>query len=250
MMKRLFFLVVPLLVVAGLVVGGYFLFRTPPVDPATLLPEAPVVHTPIAVLKTAFLPGANDSLDVMLQLQNSNERVGAESFTYTLKFLDESAAVVFEQTEDSYILPAETKYVTSLGNTFAGVETVKEVQVFLNDAEWKEIEEFTGISLVTKGREFQATEDGRGVEVVGTIANSTSFDFRRVKVNVILFDDNDKVIGINATVLDDVKSNSERFFQATWFRDDIQGNVRGLQTSVETNFYDAGNFLTNVGSRE
>lgn len=241
LLKRLFIIFPFILLFVGVVLFVLYqiLWKSEP------LPPPPVVSTerPITVLRSAFVRTSSGAIDLLLHVENPNERVGAETFAFRVDYIDAGGATIGTYDGKSFILPGETKYVTVLGLRLDVADRIASVRTTIIETSWKELDEYTGIDLVTKGKQFHEASGSTGALVTGTVSNATNFDFREVKVNVVVFDSAKNVIGINATTVENVKANTERSFQATWFRDELEGDVAGLDVEAETDFYDRINLL-------
>lgn len=241
-MKQIGFLSIPIIIVLGIV--GVILYSTvlqpePPPPP----PPPPSEEKPINIIQTAFLRGQVGKVDTLIQLRNPNEREGASSFAYTIGFLGSNGEVLDTYIGQSYILPGETKYVTNVGLGVVQADRVASIEVEISDSVWEEIPEYTGITLVTKGKQFFPSNVVTGPYVTGAVSNATNFDFRLVLVNVVLYDRQQNVIGINTTTLDNVKAQTERSFQVTWFQNGILGDVAAIDAEAQTNLFDQANLV-------
>lgn len=216
----------------------------PVVDPNAGRP----VERPLRYTTPRFTSNSSGMLDVAVEVQNPNSMSGAESFMYTLQFQNSAGVIVHTVEEEGFLLPGETRFFTTLGVDFEGVASVSAVSVAGGDVVWRDLPDFTGITLTTKNKQYVAASGTAGAVVSGAVVNSTDLDFGSVAVSVVLFDADDRLLGVNETTIDDVRAGTERSFQTTWFADDIVGDVAALQVDVATDVFDPDNLLRNGSS--
>jgi len=215
------------------------------VDPAALRP----MEQPLRYMAPRFVLNSSGMIDVAIEVQNPNSMSGAESFEYTLQFQDSSGTTLHTVAEEGFLLPGETRYFTTLGVDFDTVPSVASVAVSSGDVVWRDLPDFTGITLTTKNKQYVAASGTSGAVVSGAVVNSTDLDFGTVGVHVVLLGANEQLLGVNETTIDDVRAGTERSFQTTWFADDIVGDVTALQVDVATDVFDPDNLLRNGASQ-
>jgi heme/copper-type cytochrome/quinol oxidase subunit 2 len=241
-LKQIIIISVPLIIVIGLGVGSYFLFfkkpEAPPTTPAENLPQE------IKVVNADFIPNGFNSFDLVVAVQNSNEKTGAKSFTYNISLLDGSNNSIFEKSFKGYLLPGETKYLIQFNQnpTIDTPADPKKINVKITDTEWKKMPNYQELNLTIRGKNSKPGEDGStSYEASGTLLNKTPYDFRQIKINSLLFN-NGKIVAVNSTLLDTVLANSERFFKTVWSQAPSSA-VTSLEIQAETNIYDLSNFI-------
>lgn len=192
--------------------------------------EAGVVESSIA--------GEYDFYGVVI---NPNNVYGSKSFTYQIKFKDESGFMLAEKQGVSFILPGDKKYI--IENNIKLDKLPADIDFSIIGSEWVELEDlYEKPDLKVANKSYNEISSGVGFsEAKGLLQNRSPFDFAMIKIKVILFDASGKIIALNATEMRTVKSGEERDYRAFW-PTRFFGEVVNVENQIEVNVFDSDSF--------
>jgi hypothetical protein len=96
------------------------------------------------------------------------------------------------------------------------------------------------LKIVNKN--YQVVDSGAGSsEATGILRNETPFEFNTIKLQVILKDANQKIIALNSTVINSVRSGESREFRAFW-PNRFSGEVADMEVQADVNIFDSESF--------
>lgn len=257
--KRLTIIVIYIFLFIGMGTGLYFLFRPTPtcmdgkqnqnetgVDCGGVCAQACVETAQgedLIIRDVVVLSLENDTYDVVARVYNPNNTVGAEAFTYTLRFLDGAGVEVASTSNTSWILPQETK--TLLAFALSASSKPAKATLEITDVTWERLTNYDGkprLGVYNKRYEkgFQAGELG-GV-ATGLVTNESGYDFRLVTIKVILRDKEGKPLAINQTDRRTFLDGQQHEFRLTW-PTPFRGEVATVETEIDADVYRSDNFL-------
>lgn len=196
---------------------------------------------PIEVLSTRVftISISNGDFDFVAKLYNPNTSYGASRVEYSIDSFDYHGF--------TYILPGQTKYVilTSLKKSPIKKESTALV---INSAQWEKLDiPNNDVNFILRRKDYHPTQ--RGAELDAALFNDSNFDFDKVDVAVILFDDAGNIVGVNKTDIRTFVSKSERGFNVAWpFV--LSGNAVRQEIEASTNLFENSNFIKSYGSQE
>lgn len=191
---------------------------------------------PIKIISSQFLQVGPGDYDFVAQLNNPNVFYGATRMEYTLG----------SNFGSSYILPGQTKWLVLTALKIPnGVEGV---QLVIKNAQWEKLDmPDNAVNFVLRRKDYHLIQKGSALEAV--LYNDSNFDFDKIDVAVILFDDEGKIIGVNKTDIRTLVSKSERGFNVVWpFA--LPGNAVRQDVEAATNLFENSNFIKSYGSQE
>lgn len=220
-----------LVIIAGIVYGGYIIFReTAPtcndgrqnqgeveVDCGGPNCVSCVIRNlqPIATKLDYFAVGGNTS--VVLTLSNPNLDYGATSFTYAINFYDAGRKLIFSLTKDSLIYPAEAqKTIIEPNLKFNYLQVSGQPEIIISNINWKALSEFSMPKVQT--RQIQTSVIGSQVTVSGILVNRESTGLSKATVGLLVYQQQpaaNRLIGASKTVLQTIKPFEERSFKIT-----------------------------------
>lgn len=203
----------------------------------------------IKALSVNFIKLDDGKYDLAAKIINPNPNFGLADFKYSFKIYSEEG-LIKEQRGESFILPAEEKYLIEAG-LIVGDE-IKRVDLVIDEAKnenWKKfLKEFFPSDIYISDKQFRYLENQPNTaEASGIIKNSSGFDFETIKISVVLFDENKKIIGANKTEVKTVLAGEDRYFSALWFSP-ISGEVKSIEMQADTNLFADDNFIIRNGS--
>ncbi len=197
----------------------------------------------LKVLAAGFAPsGSGNNFDLYAQVENSNQNLGSNKFFYQWTVKDSSGAIIASKSGANFILPGETKYV--IENNLAVKDTPDKIELFISNPEWVEANEFyEAPQLKIVNKQYNEISSGVGFsEAVGLLKNESPLDFSKIKIKIILKNDFGKIVAINSTELNTVKSGENREFRAGW-PSRFPGSVSNMEIQPEVNVFDSEAFF-------
>ena len=83
----------------------------------------------------------------------------------------------------------------------------------------------------------------------GVLFNDSDFDFAKVDVVVILFDDAGLALAVGQTNTNTFLSRTERYFSVSW-PSQVRGTVAAIRVQASTNLFENENFVKRYGTQE
>lgn len=230
MLKRIFIAVIYLAIFAGVGTGAYFLFR--PSVPITI-PTA----SPIEIIWSQAFSAGPGLYSAAAKIKNPNTNFGASDFSYTFYFYDEAGILLNASVGESYIWPGESKYIV-LGGINLSKNPAK-IQLQLGEPAWKEIKNFSGISLSLSNVNYGNSQSGSGkfFEANFKAMNNTPYDLPKINVSSIVFDKNGSPITAASTLLENLKSKEIRPASVSWFSP-FSGTPNSVDLTISTNLWE------------
>lgn len=240
-----------------LIWGGYFLFRTQPtctdglknqneqgVDcggVCSLQCVRSVETNALEVKESALLYSTPDRFDVLVAVHNPNDEAGASSFHYRMELKDAAGTTVAVREGNSFILPQETKYLPEIN---VSAPQAKTVSVTFSDYQWQRFsgyQERPDITVSKKSYESISSGVGFG-KAFGIVKNGSPFDFRSIRVKVVLRDVSGNPVGVNTTEMRTVTAGDVRDFMLIW-PTAFPGTVDHIETEIEADVFHSENFV-------
>jgi len=201
---------------------------------------------------TKFVLLDNARYDLVARISNPNPNFGLERFNYIFKAYDLSGNILIEISDRSFILPNQQKYLLANNITINGKIARVELLIEKSPIEvWGRLaDDYALPNIYVHSRQFNYLDDQPGVaRASGLIKNDSAFDFDKVSVSVILFNQTKEIIGTNYTEARTVLSNEDRYFSTLWFTP-ISGKVDSIEMAAETNLLLDENFMRKYGVPE
>lgn len=202
-----------------------------------------IAAQPLATGEAGIVPGGvSGQYDFYGVVTNPNNIYGSNNFEYKITLKDASGNILEERTGNSYILPGDRKYIVETNFKPASAPASYEFNV--SDPSWVEFTTYyekPDITVVNK--RYNEISNGVGFsETTGLLKNETPFDFTLIKIQVILRDAGGKVVALNSTEMNTVKSKEERDFRAFW-PNRFPGAVNDVEAQVEVNVFNSQSFI-------
>lgn len=243
LLKQVFIASVFILIIA---IPVYFGFFSGPPEP---LPDsAPVIAEPSVLLERLFKVTDFD-YDFLARIRNPNSDFGASEVTYELRLFNASGQALFETTGSTFLLPGQTRYQI-ISPIKLGEEAV-DFDFRITEVDWQGIDGFVLPSLLLKDvnySEVKPPEQGFS-KMTGSVFNDSSFDFEKVDVYAVLFDESNAPIAVNRTDIRTFISKTERSFEIKWFSP-FEGKVGRFEVNPYTNVLRNENFIKEHGTQE
>jgi len=202
----------------------------------------PILSDLVVTESAWVLGGKGNEYDVVAKISNPNNDYGASSVPYTFRVIDVSGAVLMEKTGTSFILPKEEKYIVEMSIPISG--TPSRVDVTLGKVGW---EKFAGYkekpAIDVYNRSFARVTSGVGFgQAKGLVVNNSPFDFTNLGIVVVLRDGTGKVVALQKTEQDTLRSGEQRDFTLLW-PDFFPGDVEKVEVQTDANVYRTDTFI-------
>lgn len=202
---------------------------------------------PLNILSQKLIEVRPGDYDFVAEVNNPNSLFGASLVRYSLD-LNREGGLVLNKSGSFYILPGQTRFILVLG--IRSDDILTGVSIDITEVEWEKVEVFEDISFPTQRKSSQVVvgQDGPFSEFEAVVLNNSDFDFEKVEVGVILFDDDGDIVAVNKTDIRTFLSRTERYFKVSWpvelpeiTRQDIE---------VLTNVFENANFIKRYGTQK
>jgi len=200
---------------------------------------------PLNVVSQKLIEVRPGDYDFVAQINNLNSSFGTSRAKYTLSF----NGAMPDRSGTFYILPGQTRFVIIPG--IRGDSGLRSALINVTEVEWEKVETFENISFPVQRKSYVVTDkNGTFSELEAVTLNNSDFDFDKVEVGVILFDDKGEIIAVNRTDIRTFLSKTERSFKVTWPTTlPRQGGAR-QDVEVLTNVFENSNFIKRYGTQE
>lgn len=194
----------------------------------------------LEVREVAVVPAGNGRVDVLGKIRNPNPDIGVSAFRYAFEIKNHEGAVVLRE-GTSFILPGEEKYLMALNVELAGSLSSA---LHVSEAEWERFTDYRGRpSINFYHKRYSELSGGSAFsEAYGLLINESPYDFRSIRVKVILRDGAGKPLAFNSTEMRTVQANEERDFRLLW-PTSFPGAVSQVEMEAEADVYSSENFL-------
>lgn len=202
-----------------------------------------VLGEALIVREVATVPDSNGFYDVLGQVENPNDDIGASRFTYRFTLFDAKDQSLGTASGTSFILPRETKTLLAF-HVGSGAAPSAHVKLALSDVVWERLSDYREPPRITvSDKRFNQIVKGIGFgEALGLVTNDSPFDFRSLVVKVILRDAGGVPLAVNQTEMRTVSSNERRDFRLVW-PEFFPGTVAAMDVEVDADVYRSENFL-------
>ncbi|MDD3887796.1 MAG: FxLYD domain-containing protein [Patescibacteria group bacterium] len=213
--KRFMIAIIIIVVVGVLGTIGFFLYRlfNPIEQPInTQIVDAPPAGFAITTKQVEIIPESANRYDAFLRIIDTDQNWGVAKLDYTISLRSTDKAVVGERTGTTFILPNQEKSIIELG-----IDTTNKATTATTDFEIKEVQKLTespALNFATENLAYQVTDDKS--KVTGTIVNQTVFGFSEIIINVLVYNEQNNLVGYNFTTVNDLTPNQRRDFTVFW----------------------------------
>ncbi len=184
--------------------------------------------------------GISGKYDLFGEIYNPNNDFGSGSFNYKFEIKDSSGIVLNQFSGRNFILPGEKKYLVATNVLSTSVPG--EITLTISEVEWEEFINYEKPQLKIINRNYQETNSGVGFsEASGLLKNESPFDFSTIKVNMLLKNSAGKIVALNSTILNTVKTGESRDFKAIW-PNKFPGEVGDMEFQTEVNVFSSESF--------
>lgn len=184
--------------------------------------------------------GISGKYDIFGEISNPNNDFGSSDFNYEFRIKDANGIVLNKFSGRSFILPGEKKYLVA--TNVPSVVAPGEIELAIGEVRWEEFVNYEKPQLKIINRNYQEINSGIGFsEAYGLLKNESPFDFSSIKINIILKDSAGKIVALNSTILNTVKTGESRDFKVVW-PSKFSGEVGNLEFQPEVNVFSSEAF--------
>lgn len=200
--KQIIYGVIFIAMVAGAVLlAGYAIKKMSAPD---IIP--PIVNNKDSIQIKSFqeIPSENGKTsDYAVELYNPSEDYGVLKAKYS-----------FSKTKgEIYILPLEKKYEIILKEE----KKLSEENFKIGETVWVEISKEKSAGLAAQNKRYESFDQSvGGSSVSAVILNKSENDYKKVDINILLFDLDSNLAAVSYTKIDDLLSEQERSFKIFW----------------------------------
>lgn len=168
----------------------------------------------LAIFWARTTRAGKDLFDTTALVENQNEFLASSDIAYEFTLFDE-LGIVAQKTGTAFIYPQERLYIIepALRTTRRPVK----VEFRIISMTWQLGHE-SPPQIVVERRDYMTTGDGEKKQsiVEAGVFNATSFDFRTLELDVLVFDPAGNLIGANKVADDMLTSGSRKVVKSIW----------------------------------
>lgn len=191
----------------------------------------------LVVAEKVVVSGGNDTYDVVAKISNKNESKGAKFFKYTFTLRSSDGTVIGKREGNTFILPADSRYVAELGIQTQDKIPAVIVEVSIDDAQWSELPSVDKPQISVYGKKFGPASSGIGNEAFGIFRNESRYDLAKIFTTVVLRDSYGRIIGVSKNENSAVRAGEEREFHLVWPYE-LGGDVQSIDVDTQFNAFD------------
>lgn len=188
--------------------------------------------------------------DLAAKVINSNLYWGVAEYKYDFIAQDSNDTVVIEKSGSSYLLPESYDYIIIPSIKTDKIPVKAELNIVKEGQKWQSVSSvYNNLSLSLPFREKRYTaKDENGLPSVSAIlTNATTYDFDKIDIKVVLFDENNDPIAVNVSDRRTMRSGEEQLFRLFW-NAAPQKEVFNTDFKATTNIFNSENFMTRFGT--
>lgn len=189
----------------------------------------------LEVTRIGLLPVDDGVYSSFAQVLNPNPNLSAHRMNYSFVFKADDGEEVKRVSGESYILAGDSRFIVL---PRVELEEADKVELVFDEIRWTN-------RIPNFNPKFSVLEQSSGTNTEGKffvqslIRNNEGFEVRSIDVAILVFDrSNQKIIAVNATVLNHLLALENRFFRAMWPVDFPAAGVVQIEPSV--NPFDPG----------
>lgn len=198
----------------------------------------------LSVVEKAITPGGKGTYDAAFRVENPNAELGLSDFSYEIVLKDISGLRIASSSGRSYILPGEKKYVTIIGLKVDGVNEPVYMDVNLGEQKWQGVtKSIKGVQLNANVIKYGKVPGSDTTEVQAIVRNESDYDFDKVNIVVVVRNEEGRIIALNATEKNTMRSKEERDFRLVWPYV-VGGDVSRVTVEGYANILDSKNVVS------
>lgn len=195
----------------------------------------------LIIIDRSIVYGGVDKYDAVVKIKNPNNLYGASVVRYTMSLLDKNGEMIAKKNGEVFILPTQERFL--LETNIESDVVPKDLDIKIDYVNWVKFTNYDDPDFLVQNVKYNKVSSGINyAEAFALVRNNSDFDFREVSVYVILKDENDFPIAVNATTMDNFQARDERDFLLSWpYR--FPGTISNIDIGVYANVFDSENFI-------
>lgn len=204
---------------------------------------------PLDVLFQKLIEVKPGDYDFVAQINNPNSLFGASLVRYDLNLVgSKGGGTLLDKSGTFYVLPGQTRFVIVPGIRIA--DGAVDISIDITQVAWEKVESFENISFPVQRKNYTViARNGVFSELEAVVLNNSDFDFDKIDIGVVLFDENNEIIAVNQTDIRTFISRTERYFKVNW-PSELPTAVARWNIEVLTNVLENSNFIKRYGTQE
>jgi len=238
--KQIIYGLIYLLILGGIITGIYFSVRqTATPKPPMLAPK----DIEIIWAQQSMQPNTNEC-DLAAQIKNPNPYHFATQINYQFLLYGLNGQIISQVPGTTWLLPNQTKYILVneiVCSELSGVKTVGRVIFKVGPISWQTYTEYTEPQIQIFQKELQKLTQGPPyAQISGVVVNKNNFDLTDLKINIILENNEGKLIGARQLPIESLVAGQEIKINYQWLTE-IRDNIYSL--IIEPDVSPSKNFL-------
>lgn len=207
----------------------------------SLVIEEPYRPVPLEIRRVKLLLLAPGKFSVYAQVTNPNPDISVSALPYEFVLKDAEGKIAVTVSGKSFLLPGESKFLLLPLVNLTGPVAEIAAELRFGKIRWTRRAPELEVNLeVLQKRSGVAAEGNFFVE--GLVKNLQGFGLKKVEVEALAFDvANQEILGVNSTVLTDLRPFESRYFRMLWPRDLL--GVGEVQVTPAVNLLEPGAVL-------
>lgn len=191
----------------------------------------------LKVLWVKALETQEQHYDLAARIHNPNQNYGASSFHYRFNLYDLNNQLIATEEGTDFILPREKKYLVAIKIPAEG--SVAKISLEIDkDIQWVKAHDYQAPEVEIFDKKYEVLkEDLIFSRASGRVKNFGHFDYKNVRLVVLLFDSDSEPVAVNLINIDFLAAGQERYFSAPWFFE-IFGEVSVIDAESQVNLYE------------
>lgn len=184
------------------------IFKKPEPPPEVQI-EKPPADFKISAIETKLLFNATrGTYDLFARLENTNPEWGVNELEYLINLQSKNGEKVGEKKGKTYILPSSKRSLIEVNLT--ATSQVSSVELKLTPLMVQKLKKFPSMEFGLKDVGYLPA-DGKS-KSKGVIINKTPYSFEQVEIDLVLFNAEQEIVGVNKTTVNTFLSGEERGF--------------------------------------
>lgn len=188
----------------------------------------------------------NDTYSAYVLVSNPNIELSATGITYTASFQGANDKNIFPVTGTIYLLPNEKKYIV-FPKIDSGGAVVISGSLKLNEVKWQKKLNIPDVKL--RASEPRLYDEANPLTFIaeGSIINESPYQISSARIVFLLYDQNDKIIGVSQRDESSLVPFGRRAYKQLW-PGIYSSQVKKVQVIPVTNSLDPKNITTDPSS--
>lgn len=212
-------------------------------QPPTVMTERPLPQ-PLTVIDRLVFDLGDSNYAGLVRIKNINLERGVPELAYSVKFKTIGGTVLTEIAGKTFVLPASEKILAF--PKFTSEKKPELIEFSFIEPKFLYKPQIPAVSLEAQRILIERTSSGFYVNA--GVKNLSPFTISQVYLPVLLYDNASKIVGVNSTVINSVRSSEIRTFRFVWSKD-VPEAVRA-EINPEINIFDKGIFSAEAGKVE